>query len=601
MLTARGPKFFLSSRDACPMSPDQTIIEPPYGVIWNRWQSGRVVPFLGAGASFVGRPAGAAWNARTPAFLPSGVDLARFLADESEFPSSDAHDRADLAKVSSYYVDIAGRALLRERLRSLLNHPYPSGPLHRLLAEIASPQVIVVTNYDTLVEQAFRAADKPYDLVIHPADRNDIANSVLWWPHGGSEPMAVAPNELDIDLATTTVIYKMHGTVTPETEAWDNYVITEEDYVDFLSRMTRQHRGARAVLSRFRSGLLFLGYGLRDWNLRVVLKNLTNTSRPAHRPRRRYDSRKSLVGSSSASGLKQSVERQDLSTRIGRFRRAESARRRRVTCRCALLPLLSLHRPAAVHRSGARVFLRPRAGTANHRREPLCGAADRPLRRERRRQELAAPCRSHSDAGRRRPHGGRVHFNRWQDVDWLTSLKRAWYREHRNQDSCVVGHPDDASRRPPTRSSLTFGGAILILLDQFEEDFLYHPESASSAFDAELASAWNIRGIEVGFALALRDDWLSRLDRFRGRVPNLLGNTLRLEHPIAAQPRTRFASRWRCTGSPGIHPSQSRTRSLLRYWTKSAPANCSSANPPGAVMPRVRPAHSVSRPRFCNS
>src|SRR5688572_11229778 len=100
------------------MAPDPTVIEPPYGVIWNRWQTGRVVPFLGAGASFVGRPPGAVWNANTLSFLPSGVDLARFLADESEFPSSDDHDRSDLAKVSSYYVDIAGRAMLKERLRT---------------------------------------------------------------------------------------------------------------------------------------------------------------------------------------------------------------------------------------------------------------------------------------------------------------------------------------------------------------------------------------------------------------------------------------------------------------------------------------------------
>ena len=55
--------------------------------------------------------------------------------------------------------------------------------------------------------------------MIHPADRADIANSVLWWPHAASEPVAVEPNALDIDLTMTTVLYKMHGTVMPETEA----------------------------------------------------------------------------------------------------------------------------------------------------------------------------------------------------------------------------------------------------------------------------------------------------------------------------------------------------------------------------------------------
>ena len=249
--------------------------EPPYGIIWNRLKTGKVVPFLGAGASFVGREPDAAWNAAAPAFLPSGLELARLLANEAEFPSSDPRDRDDLAKVASYYADIAGRRTLRERLREVLNRSYQSGPLHEFLAAVPAPLVIVVTNYDTLVEQAFRAAGKPYDVVVYPADRKDIANAVLWWPHGAPEPLATAPNELDIDLAKTTVIYKMHGTIAPESDEWDNFVITEEDYVEFLSRMTTNAAVPSLFFPYFRErSFLFLGYSLRDWNLRVVLKNL---------------------------------------------------------------------------------------------------------------------------------------------------------------------------------------------------------------------------------------------------------------------------------------------------------------------------------------
>src|SRR5581483_11637431 len=101
--------------------------EPPYGVIWNRLKAGKVVPFLGAGASFVGRSPDARWDADKPAFLPSGIELAHFLADEAMFPSTIPSDRDDLAKVSSYYADISGRRTLRERLREVLNHDYQSG------------------------------------------------------------------------------------------------------------------------------------------------------------------------------------------------------------------------------------------------------------------------------------------------------------------------------------------------------------------------------------------------------------------------------------------------------------------------------------------
>lgn len=251
------------------------MVEPPYGIIWNRLKSGKVVPFLGAGASFVGREPGASWDPQSPRFLPSGGELSRFLAQESSFPSEDPYDLNDLAKVSSYYAVISGRQVLREQLHEVLDHKFNFGPIHSFLASVPVPLLIVSTNYDTLIEQAFHALQKPYDLIIHPSDRKDIANAVWWWAHGASEPKAVPPNELDIDLDKTTVIYKMHGTVQHETDKWDSFVITEEDYVDFLSRMTSNSAIPSIFYEHFRNrSFLFLGYSLRDWNLRVVLKNL---------------------------------------------------------------------------------------------------------------------------------------------------------------------------------------------------------------------------------------------------------------------------------------------------------------------------------------
>ena len=68
----------------------------------------------------------------------------------------------------------------------------------------------------------------------------------------------------------------MHGTIVHETEEWDNFVITEEDYVEFLSRMTASGAIPSLFYPYFRDrSFLFLGYSLRDWNLRVILKNLS--------------------------------------------------------------------------------------------------------------------------------------------------------------------------------------------------------------------------------------------------------------------------------------------------------------------------------------
>lgn len=253
------------------------MVEPPYGVIRRQLKTGKVVPFLGAGASFVGRPPDAKWAPGQSAFLPSGRELSNLLATETSFPDDSQGDKDNLAKVASYYVDVNGRPILRERLRDVLSTDVPCGALHRYLAEVPAPLVIVVTNYDNLVEKAFRSAGKPYDLVVYPADRKDIAGGILWWPHGATEPTIRAPNDLarDIDLAKTTVIYKMHGTLDPSDARDDNFVITEEDYVEFLSRMTTSTAVPSLFFEHFMErSFLFLGYSLSDWNLRVILKSL---------------------------------------------------------------------------------------------------------------------------------------------------------------------------------------------------------------------------------------------------------------------------------------------------------------------------------------
>jgi hypothetical protein len=77
-------------------------------------------------------------------------------------------------------------------------------------------------------------------------------------------------------------------------------------------------------------------------------------------------------------------------------------------------------------------------------------------------------------------------------------------------------------------------GSLLIIFDQFEEYFLYHPESETGqTFDAELARAVNREDVDASFLIVMREDGLAKLDRFDGRIPNLLGNTLRLQHLTA--------------------------------------------------------------------
>jgi hypothetical protein len=76
-----------------------------------------------------------------------------------------------------------------------------------------------------------------------------------------------------------------------------------------------------------------------------------------------------------------------------------------------------------------------------------------------------------------------------------------------------------------------FRGRIVLIFDQFEEYFLYHAASGvSEGFDAEFARSINRSEIDASFLLSMREDGLSKLDRFQGRIPKLLNNLLRLDH-----------------------------------------------------------------------
>ena len=75
-----------------------TPIEPPFGDIWDGLKEGRVIPFLGAGASLVGRDPAHPWQSTDSLFLPNGSELAHYIAERAGFPAQDPHDSDDLGK-----------------------------------------------------------------------------------------------------------------------------------------------------------------------------------------------------------------------------------------------------------------------------------------------------------------------------------------------------------------------------------------------------------------------------------------------------------------------------------------------------------------------
>src|SRR5262249_58057681 len=73
------------------------------------------------------------------------------------------------------------------------------------------------------------------------------------------------------------VILKLHGAVdrSGDDAPWDSYVITEDHYIEYLARTDLANLVPVTLTAKLRrSHFLFLGYSMRDWNLRVILHRI---------------------------------------------------------------------------------------------------------------------------------------------------------------------------------------------------------------------------------------------------------------------------------------------------------------------------------------
>ena len=133
---------------------------------------------------------------------------------------------------------------------------------------------------------------------------------------------------------------------------------------------------------------------------------------------------------------------------------------------------------------------------------------------------------------RERPKTPVIVFRDWVKSEFLQELTRdcideVW-KAGRDQPKPAETLPFDEILRACAEAAHE---TVLVILDQFEEYFLYHPKSSdSSSFEAQLARAVNRDDIDVGFLISLRDDSLAKLDRFKERIPELMSNRLALSH-----------------------------------------------------------------------
>ncbi|MGH3127810.1 MAG: BTAD domain-containing putative transcriptional regulator [Gaiellaceae bacterium] len=247
-----------------------TAVADEEGEIVKALLAGRVVPVIG---------------------LDGAGDLAAHLAKAFSVPN----DRpVDLARVSQYIATMQGAGPLYDELHARFEAAVEPGPLQRFLARLpallrergAPHQLIVTTNYDLALERAFEEAGEELDIVAYVAAGTHRGR--FWHRPPGEPPRPIdVPNTYatELSLERRTILLKLHGAVDPLPEReWESFVITEDDYIDYLGRSELTAVVPVALAARLRrSHFLFLGYEMADWNLRLILNRIWGERPVAYR------------------------------------------------------------------------------------------------------------------------------------------------------------------------------------------------------------------------------------------------------------------------------------------------------------------------------
>jgi hypothetical protein len=215
-------------------------------------------------------------------------DLAARLADRFEYPSTEA---AELTRVAQYVALMKGPGPLYEELHGLLEASGQPTPVHRFFASLPPllrdrglpHQLLVTTSYDLALEQALLEAGEEFDVVSYVAVGRDRGRFCHVEPDGTARVIDV-PNTYatELSLERRTVILKLHGGVAPQPSSQlESFVVTEDDYIDYGDVGAAVPVGLAAKLQR--SHFLFLGYGMREWNLRLVLGRIWNNGKVSYR------------------------------------------------------------------------------------------------------------------------------------------------------------------------------------------------------------------------------------------------------------------------------------------------------------------------------
>lgn len=255
---------------------------------------GILVPFFGPGVSLLNR------TSDTPFIvgesLPYAHELSLSIAKQIEYPWG---DRTNLQRVSWYGARFKPDELYKH-LHDVFN-AVDTTEVHRFFAELPENlkakgyrdrrQVIVTANYDRVLDHAFDDKREPYDLLTYVANSTDKTEvgRFRYKPFGSQSEMVNDPSRFPLPITNGslkhTIILKIQGGV--DWTDWDkgSFAVTDEDYIDYLARLNTPAYKIPAMLMEkmYDSSFLFLGFGVSEWNFRVVLRRFQSRKKFSHR------------------------------------------------------------------------------------------------------------------------------------------------------------------------------------------------------------------------------------------------------------------------------------------------------------------------------
>ena len=230
-------------------------------------EAGGCILFLGAGVHYP-PPSNSRFSypeaQRPPLAGALGQDLAQKCSFAETCPGES--DR-NLQRVAMCYQHKHKRRKLVEEITHAVDETTEPSSVVCALAELPFP-LVMTTNYDRLFERALSR--------LTPTKRPNVE---VYSPERHR-----APRDYPRATADRPFLFKMHGDV----GASDSIVVTDEDYITFVLRMNEAD-GTHPIPKTFRYRLstfatLFLGYGLLDFNLRLLFRAMHWTIDEAERP-----------------------------------------------------------------------------------------------------------------------------------------------------------------------------------------------------------------------------------------------------------------------------------------------------------------------------